>query len=149
MIRTRDRGARGLLSRLFTKRLGFLDVGILGDDGADEEAPGITVADVARWAEFGIGQPQRSWLRAWVDENEAEIQKRISAEYKKIVKGQITKEQALKRIGAWAVGSIQQRIANRIPPPNAPSTVRQKGSSTPLVDKGQFRSSINYKIGDD
>lgn len=52
----------------------------------------------------------------------------------------------LERVGLWAQGSIQQRISDGIPPPNAESTIRRKGSSTPLIDTGQLRTSIKYRV---
>ena len=53
---------------------------------------------------------------------------------------------ALQRIGLWAQSEIQQRISDGIPPQNAPYTINKKGSSTPLVDTGQLRSSISFKV---
>jgi hypothetical protein len=37
---------------------------------------------------------------------------------------------------------MQQRIADRIDPPNAASTIKRKGSSVPLIDEGILRTSI-------
>lgn len=140
-ITSRDRGARALLERV--KRLGSatIDVGIIGERAAESYEDGITVAMVAEWAELGLGQPMRSWLRAWADEHDAEIRARIKTEIARLARTG-TQRQALERIAAWMVGSIRQRIAAGIDPPNAPSTIERKGSSKPLIDSGQLRSSI-------
>lgn len=147
-VRVVDRGAARLL-RTVGAGPAHVDVGVLGAEGEAEHAgaPGVTVAQVAAWAELGIGQPMRSWLRAWVDENESTIQAQISSELRLVIAGTITRDQALARIGAWMVGQIQARIAAGIDPPNAPSTIEKKGSSTPLIDKGQLRSSITHRSG--
>lgn len=52
----------------------------------------------------------------------------------------------LERMGVIAVGKVQQYMTNLKSPPNAPSTVRRKKSSNPLIDEGIMRSSVNYKI---
>lgn len=147
-IRDKDKGARRVTRALGRGRV-YTEVGIIGANADKTEAEGITVADVATWAEFGLGQPRRSWLRDWVDQHEAEIRERIGKEIRAVIEGKRTKKQALARVGVWAVGQIQLRIANHIPPPNAPLTIARKGSSTPLIDKGQFRSSITSRVAED
>ena len=144
-VRVVDRGARALLTRLRASATA-VEVGVLGADAAKEESEGVTVADVARWAEFGIGQPQRRWLGGWIDENQAALLERVRIESRAVIAGDRTKPEALARLGLWIQGGIQQRIANGIEPPNAESTVERKGSSTPLIDKGQFRSSIANRV---
>lgn len=143
-VRVHDRGARRLVSTVRTLRADKpgVEVGVLG---AEAYEGGITVAQVAEWAEFGLGQPQRSWLRAWVDNNRSELDRVVAAETRAIVEGRRTQAQALDRLGLWIQGQIQQRIANGIAPPNAESTIDHKGSSTPLIDTGQLRSSITYR----
>ena len=146
-VRVRDRGANALLraARGLAKR-GAVDVGVLGADAEKEESEGVTVGMVAEWAEYGLGQPMRSWLRAWIEENQREIDARIKTEAADVLRGKRSQEQALERLGVWAVGEIRKRIAAGIAPENAPSTIAQKGSSTPLIDKGQFRSSIASRV---
>ena len=144
-VRVVDRGARALLTRLRASATA-VEVGVLGADAAKEESEGVTVADVARWAEFGIGQPQRRWLGGWIDENQAALLERVRIESRAVIAGDRTKPEALARLGLWIQGGIQQRIANGIEPPNAESTVERKGSSTPLIDKGQLRSSIANRV---
>lgn len=123
-----------------------VDVGILGTDAERRYEGEVTVSDVATWAEYGLGQPQRSWLRSWIEEARTEIDATIKAETRAVLAGTRTHRQALARVGVWAVGQIQQRIANGIEPANAPSTIAKKGSSVPLIDKGQLRSSIKSQV---
>lgn len=147
-VRVVDRGAARLIARARELERGRLvaEVGILGEDGERPYGEGdITVALVAQWAEFGLGQPMRSWLRGWADEEAAEIEARISEETRAILEGTRTQRQALDRLGVWAVGRIQARIARGIDPPNAESTIARKGSSVPLIDTGQLRSSVTSR----
>lgn len=147
-VTVRDRGASGLVRTAIALRAGpSVDVGILGSDSRSD-AEGITNALLAQWAEFGIGQPQRSWLRAFVDERQAEIEAVVKAETREILAGRRTQAQALRRLGVWLQGQIQARIAAGIQPPNAEETIRRKGSSTPLIDTGHLRASITHRVNE-
>jgi len=129
-----------------------VDVGILGRDAGARKEGGesLTVGQVAEWAELGIGQPQRSWLRGWIDANEDLINERIDREMEDVILGKRTPDQALARIGVWLQGELQLNIANYPDngfEPNAQSTIDRKGSSVPLINTGQLRSSISHRTG--
>lgn len=112
------------------------------EDG--EEAQ--TVGEIASQHELGLGVPERSWLRDWVDENRAQIQEDLRRAMRLVLLGRMTKEQAVSLLGVKYVGEIQARISAGIDPANAPSTIARKGSSTPLIDTGQFRSAITHVL---
>lgn len=144
VVRRVDRGAARLAVTVQASQARpHVRVGVLEAEGAKQHgADDLTVADVARWAEFGIGQPQRSWLRGTVAARRAQIEERMRIESRAVLEGKRTQEQALSRLGVFIVGLIQERIAAGIDPPNAQATIDRKGSSTPLIDTGQLRSSI-------
>lgn len=145
-IRVVDHGSNRLLAVARKTRPIVTEVGVLGSAAAKKEGDGITVGDIAAWAEYGsVTAPVRSWLRGWIDEHEAEVMAVYRAEMRAVIALERTPEQASQRLGAWIVGSIQQRIAAGIAPPNAPETIARKGSSTPLIDTGLFRSSITSR----
>ena len=150
-VKVVDRGARRVLRNVRRSASRSVDVGIIGTKAgsAHQGSAQVTVAQVAEWAEFGLGQPQRSWLRAWVDANLDRINEQIDAEVGRVVAGEADPEQVLQRLGLWLVGEMQANISN-FPEngfePNAPSTIAQKGSDTPLIDKGQLRSSITSRV---
>jgi hypothetical protein len=52
----------------------------------------------------------------------------------------------LKLVGEAAKADIQAKIRSNVPPPNAPSTIAQKGSSKTLIDTGAMLRSIDYKV---
>jgi hypothetical protein len=52
----------------------------------------------------------------------------------------------LEQIGAKAAAIVAQEATNLRAPPNAPSTVRMKGSSNPLVSSGLMTQSITYEV---
>lgn len=53
---------------------------------------------------------------------------------------------ALKRAGTFAVAKAKEMFGSSELAPNAPSTIRMKGSSAPLIDTGQLRNAITFVI---
>jgi len=133
-------------------------VGVQGQQAASAHraAAPMTVVDLAVVHEFGkvihkedgteIVIPQRSFIRATIDEYAPKLQRTASALGQGVLIGKFQTRQALELLGQQGVGLIQQRIADGIPPPNADSTKARKGSSTPLVDTGQLRGSITHRV---
>lgn len=144
-VRDEDRGYKALVETVFKFGKPVVHVGILEADGGEDHG-GMTVAEVAAIHEFGLGVPERSFLRAWFDENEDRAREAIRRLLVSVIAGKRTKEQALELFGQWAQGEIQARIAAGIPPGLAESTIAKKGSSVPLIDTGQLRSAISYMI---
>lgn len=137
-----------------------VSVGIHEDDGAKtheaednfgegfgQESP-PTIAEVGSFHEFGLGVPQRSFIRGWADENEAENREALRKIGKAVTNGKLPggPKQGLERFGLLAVGGIQKRMAEGIEPALAESTVAAKGSSVALINSGQLRSSITSKV---
>jgi hypothetical protein len=153
-ITDRDHGYRALMSRVLSLKSSppSVAIGILARDASTPDSAN-TVLDVGTWQEFGTvgpdGKPRipaRSFIRAWADENQKRARKLLAGLMKRVIAGTLTEEQALEQFGLWAKGSIQERMARGVPPPNAQSTVDRKGSSTPLIDTGVLRSSIDFEI---
>ena len=55
-------------------------------------------------------------------------------------------EKYYKLAGEIAVKAVQEKFTDGSLAPNAPMTIRLKGSSTPLIDTGALRESITYVI---
>jgi hypothetical protein len=118
----------------------------------------LTVVEVATFHEFGLGVPQRSFLRAFADERQAEIAGRLRTISQAIAKGlvrvggsEVKPAVALHRLGAWLAGQVKARISAGLEPALAESTIRKKTRAgkrgqTPLIDTGQLRSSITYRV---
>jgi hypothetical protein len=147
-VKSADHGAKALLERAMRLAQGTeLQVGILEKgNAAANGADGLTVADVATFNEFGLGVPERSFIRGWYDENLTQNRADWSKLHKQVLRGEISEAQAMQRLGLKFVGDIQKRIVAGIAPENARSTVKAKGSSTPLVDSGQLKSSVTYEV---
>lgn len=144
-VRDLDKGLNSLLARLAKAKGLSLTVGVHDTEGGQAYQKGLTVAEVATIHEFGLGVPQRSFLRSWADERAAENQALIKQVGEQVVKG-LDVSTGLDRLGLKFVAGIQGRMVAGIPPPNAPSTIAQKGSSTPLIDTSQLKGSIRHKV---
>ena len=150
----RDRGWRRLARALRDSiRNPHVVVGIYGPaakaphvGAGGSEGEGLTVAQIASIHEFGVGVPERSFIRGTVDARAKEISRMAKRLAAQVLDGRKTTAAALDLLGAYVHGQIIRRINKRIPPPLAASTIRRKGSSTPLVDKGQLKGSIAWEV---
>jgi hypothetical protein len=151
-VTVKDNGAKALLARAHKLAAGrVVRVGVL-DDAPKREGEGGTgsqsLLEVAAQHEFGAGRiPQRSFIRGTVEAKGAEIADLQVSLAGRVLKGKLDPDQALEQLGAKVVGMVQTRIAAGIAPALHPDTIEKKGSSTPLIDTGQLRSSITYRVG--
>jgi len=86
--------------------------------------------------------PARPWLKPGVESG--------TQEYLAIVQSKIAAganiDAVLEEIGVTAAGIVQKYMTDLKSPPNAKSTIRQKGSSNPLIDSGALRQSVTYAL---
>jgi hypothetical protein len=156
VIRLTDRGLRSAVKKLFGLQRASVKVGVFGDKGdAQETGSSLTVSEIAAVHEFGLGVPERSWLRGYIDENQESIARaallimtktlaRVVASGKPVSPG--VQRGALAKLGMFMVAGIQERMTAGIAPELAQSTIDRKGSSTPLINTGQLRASVTYEV---
>ena len=109
---------------------------------------GPSIIDVAIWNEFGTQNiPRRDFMgmatKAWQQYFSAMVE-----QYKPdIISGNIDMDMFLKLMGEAGAEFISQAIIKLRIPPNAKSTIRQKGGrSNPLVDTGDLSKAPTYEI---
>lgn len=151
--------------RVIDRDLGFADVkramqessaysvkvGVLQSAGTyeDEHGKPVTVAQVAAWNEYGTSDgkvPSRPAFRLAADENRAKIAEAQSRLAQQVLDGKIDTRTALGRLGLLVQGYVRKSIIDLRDPPNAPFTIKQKGSSNPLVDSGQLVQSVTWEV---
>jgi hypothetical protein len=142
-----DKGYRKLMASLAEASKGIVaTVGIHAEEGGAGDGSS-SVIQVAEWAEFGTSrQPARPFVSSWADERGDKALAEIRDAIGEAVHRGSSPAIAVDRLAQKFAGEIQSRIADGIPPPNAPSTVAQKGSSTPLINTGQLRAAIRGKL---
>lgn len=151
-IVSKDHGYDALLKRLYDQLRTAVTVGIHDDVGAqvhDSTNPkSPTVGEVALWLEYGTkNAPRRSIVGDWSDENEAKNKALIRTMAAAFLSGRVRSlTEAATLIGEKFKGSMVRRYSAGIPPPNTPSTIKRKGSSTPGIETGKVLRSIDYKV---
>ena len=154
----KDKGYAALFNRLSGK-LGEVTVGVHDDVGSqphpgpirgrDRRKPGnATIADVATWLEFGtVRNPARSFVRDWADRHDQDHRSIMGKLAAAVIRGTIpSAEEACRLLGEKLKGSMVRDMGDGLQPPNAPSTIERKGSSTPGIDSGTVRKAIDFKV---
>ena len=137
-------------SRIRRNALGMngraVKVGILADAGTND---GVAIVDYAVFNEFGTETiPARPFMRKAADDNEAAALAQARGLAGMMMAGRLTPDQVLHQIGLWFQARVRTtiRTAFRWAVPNAPATVRRKGSSRPLIDTGAMHGAVNYEL---
>lgn len=139
----RGPGLRALLEELDLE----ISVGIHEDEGATSHGE-LTNAEIGAIHEFGLGVPERSFIRGYMDERQAEIEQAQEAALERILDGADPRVEA-ERLGLKLEAGVKERILARIPPPLAESTKKRRGeNAVPLVDTSQLLGSIRSKVRD-
>jgi len=142
---TRFEGLKALHRRFASDKRRVL----VGVPKGKAEEDGTSIAMIAVVHEFGSperGIPERSFLRAGILGALPNLVRLNEANIKKIANGGFTALTALNQLGVMAAGAVQRQIVEGDYAPNAPATIKAKGSSKPLLDSGQLRQSITYQI---
>ena len=106
---------------------------------------GTPVAAVAAWNEFGTETiPERPFFRNALAESERGVSNILAKGID--TKKMVVDEQLAGRVGEYVQGKIRDSITALKEPPNAPETVRRKGSSDPLMDTGTLRNSVAWEV---
>ena len=141
-----------------------VEIGIFADASRDGAVPMLVIAAAnefgakipkrqARFEDLDDGNPEkwiiipeRSYLRAWFDENVDVLQATMERLIGQVVEGKISGRAALETIGGYVVTHVQAYMVDLKTPPNAPSTIARKGSSNPLIHTGQLKDAITWRV---
>lgn len=121
---------------------GVVRVGFFPDSRYDG---GKSVAEVARYNEFGAGVPARPFMRPAVFEHKADLVNLLHRQYRQAIRDNQDTMVVLERFGEYVKGLIQEQIINTNEPPNAPSTIKRKGFNAPLRDTNLMLNSVRYQ----
>ena len=106
---------------------------------------GKPVAAVAYWNEFGLGVPERPFMRPALHQNRSKLIAMLRSNYKQALKDNTDTLYVLEKFGQMVQGLIQEQIIATIEPHNAPSTIKRKGFDKPLVDTGIMLASVRHQ----
>jgi hypothetical protein len=127
----------------------YVKVGVQGEQAsAQHGADGLTNVELATIHEYGLGVPERSFIRAGIDDHQGDIANLLAVMGQRVLFGEITEAYALAIVGEVTVGILKERILAHIAPPLQPATIAAKGGiTTPLFHHGTLTASITYKLG--
>lgn len=91
--------------------------------------------------------PARPFLLNAVRSNRNKYLDVMKTSAKAIIRGTVSTRVALGRLGVLGQQDVMQEITDLRSPPNSPVTIRLKGSSNPLIDTGEMRSKVTYRVG--
>ncbi len=102
----------------------------------------------AVWNHYGTsrGIPARPFLLNAIRKNKQTYRAALKTSAAKILRGETTMGTVVRKLGILAQGHIQDEITGLRTPPNAVATIAAKGSSNPLIDTGEMRGSVTYKV---
>lgn len=125
-------------------------VGVLASASeGDTYESGIGIIELAAIHEFGseaAGIPQRSFIRRTFEVKASEFNTICARMAKLLLTERVTLEKAVSLLGLWGASEVKKTIIDGIPPPNAPSTIARKGSSTPLIDSGRLVGAVTFEV---
>ena len=132
--------AKALIERLRADKDKAVYVGFPAEfDEPVEGAGNFNLASLAAVLEFGNEHiPSRPFLRQTLSEN----QEKYTALFTQLFKQGLQIERIYEQLALIAQGDVQLNIARGNWAPNAKSTIKQKGSSKPLIDTGKMRQSV-------
>lgn|ERR1700690_2287246 len=145
VVRDTDNGYEKLRMRMSAPAASIL----VGVDSRPHEPSGKPTDEIALIHEYGLGVPQRSFLRAWVDENLNNIELKIQQETATYLFGEQSWTKAQERIGEFCVNGVRARMKREIPPPLAHETIRRKEGPfphIPLLDTMQMYEAVVYEL---
>ena len=127
-----------------------IKVGVLDGDKRYSDESVESVGEIAEKHEFGLGVPQRSWLREWFDAKAIELKDGAKKAFEFAAQTSGDPAKGARIVAAQAQASIKGRIADGevTPPITNPTTIaikQEKGFNppyTPLVETGLLLSSV-------
>ena len=150
-IRDTDLGMEKIRAQIAALAELSIKAGILEDAGSRD---GVPVAEYAAWNEYGVPGTEEKWaipprpfIRGYVDDNGEKIKNIQEMLVAQVIDGKIDPDTAADKLGKNTKEGIKHYIKTSSNfTPNAPATVKRKGTNRPLVETGLLRRSVNYKV---
>jgi len=118
-------------------------VGIRRGKGSHD---GTDMLDIAVYNHFGTASiPARPFVSDCAEKNAGQIQEAQRRLVYRVYQGSLSADGALAELGAWYVNVQKGHILHGGWTPNAPATVKRKGSNKPLVDTGQLVNTVDWE----
>jgi hypothetical protein len=138
----RDKGLKRIMFDIKALNKSHTKIGVQMGDANKE---GLYLAQIGAWNEWGTPTiPERPHHRLTFTENLKKAQNLGAKVYKSVQLGTRSPEHALGIIGEWYLNALKHNIVALKNPPNAPSTIKKKKSSNPLIDTSEYLNSMQH-----
>ena len=118
-------------------------VGIRRGKGSHD---GTDMLHIAVYNHFGTATiPARPFVSDCAEKNAGQIKEAQKRLVYRVYQGSLSADGALAQLGAWYVNVQKGHILHGGWTPNAPATVKRKGSNRPLVDTGQLVNTVDWE----
>ena len=131
--------------------MGF-ETGFFEEDQYGPENDTLSVAQVATWQEFGTYDggliPERPFMRVGLvgKMKSKDFERKQAFAVKRILSKKETPISAVSKLGKVSADYLFAQIVTWNTPPNAESTVEQKGFDDPLIETQTMLDSAKYKM---
>lgn len=130
--------------------LASISLGVQGDEAKmQHENSELPIGAVAAIHELGLSgghRTRRSWLTSWMDAHQEEMITDARRAMQAVVKG-APRRKAFEVIGyKWAQALRDNIDAGAVRPPLKESTKARKGHGIPLLESGDVRDAITYRV---
>ncbi|WP_150284350.1 hypothetical protein [Rummeliibacillus sp. TYF-LIM-RU47] len=93
-----------------------------------------------------VNIPERSFIRSTFDEKNDAWMDFLESQIERVCELEIKARDVFERLGGIIAGDIQKKMNDLHTPKNAALTVANKGSSNPLIDTGQLKQHVTWKV---
>lgn len=144
-VRIIDRGWKKIKTDVEQLRGRGVKVGLMAGGPVQDGVPVVQYAAYNEWGTATI--PARPFMRKTADDAERPLGGFASGLARNVLNGRMTANQVLDGLGVWYQARIRAtvRSSQSWAAPNAPSTIKAKGSSVPLIDHSVMVGAINYE----
>lgn len=146
------------ITKLLNKRLKKINekrlrIGIPKGVASPDQEGGkeVFLADIAYINNFGSkskGIPARPFGTTTIPRYKEKINKFLKEQLKLALEGKQTVERSFDRSGAVAAGFMRKNLTDGGWTANSERTIKIKGSSRPLIDRGNMRQAITWVVDD-
>lgn len=143
---------QGALRRMINRVAGFNDQVTVGvPEGAMHRSNGESIsmallAHIQNSGSVSRGIPARPFLIPALQHNQDKYIKYLKSQTVSLILGKVALSRVLNMLGQMAEADVKKYFTGGHFAPLSASTIKAKGSSRPLIDTGQLRQSITYKI---
>lgn len=150
-VQDKDKGWDRILKSMKEADKVFVKVGILSSAGNHDGIEMATLGTIHEYGAPSVGIPSRPFMRQTFERIKEKIVKFNKKEVGLIFEGKSDAVRSLKKLGVFCQTEIKREFTIGKFQPLKASTIRAKTvggkkGTTPLIDTGRLRNSINYEI---